>query len=291
MHNTLSCRSLSAKEPLITGLFCGEWPTKIRHPTHLCHSVAVSWLLRISVIFRKRAINYKALLRKLTYKDKASYASSPPFDSTVQRWLRRIFRECILEMGRNTPLHLHTHLHTHTHKHTSKIQLATTGWQRRIECLFFWGCFQQKSLIISGSFAERDSLFKALLRKETCSYASLQPCIFVGNDGTAISSESLSAKEPLIIGLVPSFTTNIHALYICGEWRYGVWGRFQQESPIISGSFAERDLLVCVSAALYICGEWRYGWLLTFFWDMSFWSRAFGQERGLRSFSAKEPYN
>ena len=100
-----------------------------------------------------------------------------------------------------------------------------------------------------------------------------------------------SAKEPLIIGLVPSFTTNIHALCICGEWRYGVWGRFQQESPIISGSFAERDLLVCVSAALYICGEWRYGWLLTFFWDMSFWSRAFGQERGLRSFSAKEPYN
>jgi len=33
----------------------------------------ISW-----ITFRKRATNYRALLRKMTYKDKASYESSPP---------------------------------------------------------------------------------------------------------------------------------------------------------------------------------------------------------------------
>ena len=35
-------------------------------------------LSRGSITFRKRATNYRALLRKMTYKDKASYESSPP---------------------------------------------------------------------------------------------------------------------------------------------------------------------------------------------------------------------
>ena len=34
--------------------------------------------IKMQVIFRKRAIMYRALLRKMTYKDKASYGSSPP---------------------------------------------------------------------------------------------------------------------------------------------------------------------------------------------------------------------
>ena len=34
--------------------------------------------LKLQVIFRKRATNYRALLRKITYKDKASYDSTPP---------------------------------------------------------------------------------------------------------------------------------------------------------------------------------------------------------------------
>ena len=38
-HLTRLCRSLSAKEPLIIGLFWGKWPVKTRHPTRLCHSV------------------------------------------------------------------------------------------------------------------------------------------------------------------------------------------------------------------------------------------------------------
>jgi len=34
--------------------------------------------LKLQFIFRKRATNYRALLRKMTYKDKASYDSMPP---------------------------------------------------------------------------------------------------------------------------------------------------------------------------------------------------------------------
>jgi len=34
--------------------------------------------LKLQVIFRKRATNYRALLRKITYRDKASYDSTPP---------------------------------------------------------------------------------------------------------------------------------------------------------------------------------------------------------------------
>jgi len=38
----------------------------------------------LQVIFRKRATNSRALLRKMMYKDKASYGSSPTC-TTVQR--------------------------------------------------------------------------------------------------------------------------------------------------------------------------------------------------------------
>jgi len=34
--------------------------------------------LKLQVSFRKRATNYRALLRKMTYEDKAPYASTPP---------------------------------------------------------------------------------------------------------------------------------------------------------------------------------------------------------------------
>jgi len=34
--------------------------------------------LKMQVVFRKKATNYRALLRKMTYKGKASYGSSPP---------------------------------------------------------------------------------------------------------------------------------------------------------------------------------------------------------------------
>ena len=43
-------------------------------------SHAHEWIIKyfkLLVIFGKRAINYRALLRKMTCKDKASYGSSP----------------------------------------------------------------------------------------------------------------------------------------------------------------------------------------------------------------------
>jgi len=62
------------------GLFYGKCPIKIRHPSVLRHSF---WwrrcigFLKLQVSFRKRATNYRALLRKMTYEDKGSYGPSP----------------------------------------------------------------------------------------------------------------------------------------------------------------------------------------------------------------------
>ena len=47
------------------------------------HMILTGWwrpigCLELQLIFRKRATNCRALLRKMTYKDKASYGSSPP---------------------------------------------------------------------------------------------------------------------------------------------------------------------------------------------------------------------
>ena len=38
-YNAVTCRSLSAKEPINIGLFCWKRPLKIRHPMPLCHPV------------------------------------------------------------------------------------------------------------------------------------------------------------------------------------------------------------------------------------------------------------
>ena len=53
----------------------------LRHP--VCAAYIYRWrrpigCLKLHVIFRKRVTNYRALLWKMTYKDKASYDSTPP---------------------------------------------------------------------------------------------------------------------------------------------------------------------------------------------------------------------
>ena len=76
-----------------------EWVmsrVRMSHATHMnesCHThervlshrprASTGWqrltvCLKLQVIFHKRATNYKALLRKMTYKDKAYYDSTPP---------------------------------------------------------------------------------------------------------------------------------------------------------------------------------------------------------------------
>jgi len=62
----------------------------------------ISWrrcigCLKMQVFFRKRAINDRAQLRKMTYKDKASNGSSPPiiyYDSKLIRELRPLSYFC-----------------------------------------------------------------------------------------------------------------------------------------------------------------------------------------------------
>jgi len=44
-QDALSCRSFFAREPLIIGLFCVNWPMKIRHPMTLRHPVLNSMYL------------------------------------------------------------------------------------------------------------------------------------------------------------------------------------------------------------------------------------------------------
>jgi len=59
----------------------------------LCRSRATGWrrligCLKLQVIFRERATNYRAFLRKITCKDKASYGSSPPCTQIrVNNWV------------------------------------------------------------------------------------------------------------------------------------------------------------------------------------------------------------
>jgi len=52
--------------------------------------------LKLQVSFHKKATDYRALLQKMTYKDKASYRSSPPCKKT-----------CMLDQ--------HANMHTHTY--------------------------------------------------------------------------------------------------------------------------------------------------------------------------------
>ena len=54
---------------------------------------------KLQIIFHKRAKKYRAVLRKMTYKDKGSYVSSPP---------------CITDTQLATIVRYHTHTHTHT---------------------------------------------------------------------------------------------------------------------------------------------------------------------------------
>jgi len=74
--------------------------------------------LKLQVIFHKRATNHRALLRKTTCKDKASYVSSPPCRTQV-----RSVRICRYLCMHTTPTrenarHTHTLTHIHTHTYT-----------------------------------------------------------------------------------------------------------------------------------------------------------------------------
>ena len=91
-----------------------------------------------------------------------------------------------------------------TYRNVTQLQCVQqiTGWQRGTGCFIFTGLFLQKSPVISGFVAERDLQVTAL-------YDSLPPCICDTTNlqdvtrliSDAVTCRSLSAKEPLSIGL------------------------------------------------------------------------------------------
>ena len=99
--------------------------------------------LKLQVIFRKRATNYKALLRKMTYKHKASYGSSPPC-TTFSIYI--LFIKYLAKMGsHHTHTHTHTHTHIHTNTYTHALRLGLKKNHQNLR-LFFWFLARVRSL-------------------------------------------------------------------------------------------------------------------------------------------------
>jgi len=65
--------------------------TLIKGPENCTGWQRLTGCLKLQVIFRKRATNWRALLRKMTYKDKASYGSSPPCMTKVHNKSHLLF--------------------------------------------------------------------------------------------------------------------------------------------------------------------------------------------------------
>jgi len=70
---------------------------------------------KLRIIFHKRAIKYRSLLRKMTYKDKESYESSPPCMTRVL-WKSR----------RHTYTYTYVYTYTCIYTHTCKYKYANT---------------------------------------------------------------------------------------------------------------------------------------------------------------------
>ena len=65
---------------------------------------------KLQIIFHKRATKYRSLLRKMTYKDKGSYESSPPYTTIV------LFT--IYNIARYICMHTYTYTYIHTYIRT-----------------------------------------------------------------------------------------------------------------------------------------------------------------------------
>ena len=97
--------------------------------TSTSHHQTTGWrrpigCLKLQVIFRKRATNYTALLRKMTCRDKASYDSTPP--CICSKLCRILQNDCSggLERRRVTNEKLMSHV-THMNESSTRMGLLT----------------------------------------------------------------------------------------------------------------------------------------------------------------------
>jgi len=107
--NCLSVNKLMYYVRVCAARRCGNSNTGWRRPIGC---------FKLQVIFRKRANNYQTLLRKMMYKDKASYASSPPCTSLrCSAYTHTHIHTHATCTHTRIHAYMHTHIHTYTHTH------------------------------------------------------------------------------------------------------------------------------------------------------------------------------
>ena len=102
----------------VWGVAVREWSDAVcasRDAVSLACQSGTAWprpigCLKLQVIFRRRGTNYRALLQKITYTDKASYDSTPPcIESLIPKVMTRLWGVPSCAVSRCIPQRLKIH--------------------------------------------------------------------------------------------------------------------------------------------------------------------------------------